>query len=211
MTTITELHKNVQDILTRVAELEARRTGFIRRERQLSGAGFAQAMILGGMQSPQATRSEQHQYAVIAGQRISAQGFEQRVEQASSVAFMKALLKETLTRLVVSAQPRTVFPAFNGVYLTDCTRLEWPGLGIKAGVRLDIQGGQMEVRLMELQDNDQKSRLAGLYCPCYLGCPLYPSVVSGRDCKKKCVNRSDMRYKRETRSKHVRERAQRTT
>jgi hypothetical protein len=157
MTTITELHENVQDILTRVAEEEARRTGFMRRERQLSGAGFAQAMILGGMQSPQATRSEQHQHAVIAGQRISAQGFEQRVEQESSVVFMKALLKETLTRLVMSEEPRRVFPAFNGVYLTDCTRLEWPDLGIKAGVRLDIQGGQMQVALMELQDNDQKS------------------------------------------------------
>lgn len=157
MTTITELHENVQDILTRVAEQEARRTGFIRRERQLSGSGFAQAMILGGMQTGQATRSEQHQHAIMAGQHISAQGFEQRVEQVSSVAFMKALLKETLTRMVVSEQPRTVFPAFNGVYLTDCTRLEWPGLGLKAGVRLDIQGGQLEVVLMELAEHDQKS------------------------------------------------------
>jgi hypothetical protein len=150
MTTITELHENVQDILTRAAELEGRRTRFIRRERQLSGAGFAQAMILGGMQTGQATRSEQHQHAIMAGQRISAQGFEQRVEQKSSAVFMKALLKETLTRLVVSEQSGTVFPAFNGVYLTDCTCLEWPGLGLKAGVRLDIQGGQLEVVLMEL-------------------------------------------------------------
>jgi hypothetical protein len=150
-----ELHENVQDILTRVANKEGRRTGFIQRERQMNGAGFAQAMILGGMQSVQATRSEQHQHAVMAGQSISRQGFEQRVEQANSVEFMKALLSETLRRVVVSEQPRMVFPAFNGVYLTDCTRLEWPGLGLKAGVRLDIQDGQMEVSLMELKDNDQ--------------------------------------------------------
>jgi|SRR5579859_2334401 len=157
MTTITELHENVQDILTRVAEREGRRTRFIRRQRQSSGAGFAQTMILGGMMEPQATRSEQHQHAVLAGQRISEQGFEQRVEQDSSVAFMRALLNETLNRLVVSERPRTVFSAFNGVYLTDCTRLAWPGVGIKVGVRLDIQGGQLEVTLMDLQENHQKT------------------------------------------------------
>jgi len=157
MTTITELHEKVQSNLTTVAAEVGRTSGFIRRQRQLSGAGFAQAMILGGMVAASATRSQQQQHAVLAGQQISVQGFAQRVEQASSVVFMEALLKETLTQLVNSDTPRAVFPAFKGVYVTDCPRLEWPGLGKKAGVRLDIQGGQVEVALMGLNDNDQKT------------------------------------------------------
>jgi hypothetical protein len=109
------------------------------------------------MVEPNATRRQQQQHTVLAGEKISVQGFEQRVEQASSVVFMEGLLKETLTRLVNSDRPREVFPAFNGVYMTDCTRLEWPGLGKKAGVRLEIQGGQLEVDLMALNENDQKT------------------------------------------------------
>lgn len=155
MTTITELHANIQELLTEVAEREGRRSGFIRRRRQLSGAGFAQALILGGIQSPQATRSEQHQHALQAGQHLSKQGFEQRVEQAESVTFMKALLQASLTRLVRREQAGTIFPVFKGVYLTDCTRLEWSGLGFKAGVRLEIQNGGLEVALMDVQANDQ--------------------------------------------------------
>jgi Transposase DDE domain len=159
MTTITELHENVQELLTSVANVVARTSGFIKRQRQLTGAGFAQALILGGLLEPKATRRQQHQHAVLAGEQMSLQGFEQRVEQAESVAFMEGLLKQTLTRVVTSGQRRVVFPAFNGVYLTDCTRLVWPGLGKKAGVRLNIQDGQLEVALMGLKDNDQKTEV----------------------------------------------------
>ena len=137
MTTITEVHEKVQQLLTTVANAVGRQSGFIRRQRQLTGAGFAQALILGGMLEPKATRRQQHQHAVLAGQRLSVQGLEQRVEQASSVRFMEALLKETLKQVVTSDEPRRVFPPFNGVYVTDCTRLDWPGGGKTAEPFID--------------------------------------------------------------------------
>lgn len=142
-------------MLTTVANALARQCGFIQRQRQLTGAGFAQALILGSLLSPNATRREQQQHAVLAGQAISVQGFEQRVEQAQSVRFMQALLEEVLKCLVTSEAGRAVLPMFKGVYLTDCTRLDGPGLGQKVGVRLELQHGQLQLALMDATAHDQ--------------------------------------------------------
>jgi len=56
MTTITELHETVQTLPTSVADTLGRNSGFIRRQRQLSGASFAQTLILGSVLKPNASR-----------------------------------------------------------------------------------------------------------------------------------------------------------
>lgn len=159
MTTITDFPEKVQELLTSVANALARECGFIQRQRQLTGAGFAQALILGSLLSPNATRREQQQHAVLAGQVISVQGLEQRVEQDSSVRFMQALLDAALQCVVTSEAGRAVLPMFKGVYLTDCTRLDGVGLGQKAGVRLELQHGQLKVALMDATAHDQTTTL----------------------------------------------------
>jgi hypothetical protein len=72
---------------------------------------------------------------------ISAQGLEQRFT-AAAVDFMKQLLEAGLTQLVRSEQARPLLPQFNGVSLTDCTRLAWGRVGSKLAVRWDLQQGQ---------------------------------------------------------------------
>jgi len=52
------------------------------------------------------------------------QGLDQRFT-ASAVTFMRSLLEAGLEQVVQSAAPLVVLPRFNGVYLTDCTRLVW--------------------------------------------------------------------------------------
>ena len=42
----------MQIILTTVANTAARTTGFIRRQRQLTGAGFVQALVFGFLAKP---------------------------------------------------------------------------------------------------------------------------------------------------------------
>jgi hypothetical protein len=84
-------------------------------------AGFAQALVLGGLAQPDATRKQQQQQAAQVGMLISAQGLEQRFTTAA-VDFMKQLLEVGLTQVVCSEKSRPLLPQFNGVYLTDCTR-----------------------------------------------------------------------------------------
>ena len=55
----------------------------------MTGAGFAQTLVLGGLAQPDATRKQQHQAAVQVGMPISAQGLEQRFNEAA-VEFMRA-------------------------------------------------------------------------------------------------------------------------
>jgi hypothetical protein len=64
-----------------------KKTGFIRRQRQVTGAGFAQTLVLGGLAQPNAMRKQQQQAAAQVGMPISAQGLEQRFTAA--VDFMK--------------------------------------------------------------------------------------------------------------------------
>ena len=158
MTTITDLSHTLQTLLTTRADQIARQTGFIRRERQVTGAGFAQALVLGGLAQPDATRKQLHHQAIQAGLRVSRQGFDQRLTERAGV-FMRTLLETTLTATVQSNDPVVVLPQFNGVYVTDCTRLVWGQTGMKLAVRWEIQRGQLQAGLMDLTQNDQKAQL----------------------------------------------------
>jgi hypothetical protein len=60
-----------------------------------------------------------------------------------------------LTQLVHSEQARPLLPQFNGVYLTDCTRLVWGRVGSKLAVRWDLQQGQLQASLGDVTQHDQ--------------------------------------------------------
>ena len=156
MTTITELSTTLQQLLGATANALAKQTGFIRRQRRVTGAGFAQTLVLGGLVEPEATRHQQQQAAVQVGMPISAQGLEQRFTPAAA-AFMRALLEVGLTQMVASEEGPTLLPQFNGVYVTDCTRLDLQAGGVKLGVRWELQHGQLQASLSELKQHDQKS------------------------------------------------------
>jgi hypothetical protein len=154
MTTIPELSPQLQALFTTTADKLARSTGFIRRQRQITGSGFAQTLVLGGLSTPEATRRQQHQSAIQAGLQVSPQALEQRfTPQARD--FMRELLKNGLTELVCSEEKVALLPQFNGVYVTDCTRLVWGKAGQKLAVRWELQSGQLQAHLGELTTNDQ--------------------------------------------------------
>lgn len=156
MTTIHELSPILQDLLTTTANQIARQSGFIQRQRQVTGAGFAQTLVLGGLLNPDATRKEQHQSAIQTGMSISAQGLEQRFT-AQARDFMRQLLEAGLQQLVVSERSGDILSQFKGVYVTDCTRLVWGKTGEKLAVRWELQGGQIQAKLGDLLENDQRS------------------------------------------------------
>ena len=68
--------------------------------------------------------------------QVSVQGVDQRFTP-KAVGLMRALLEAGLTQLVTSSHAQVVLTYFNGIYLTDCTRVCWPGEAIKVAVRLE--------------------------------------------------------------------------
>lgn len=122
----------------------------------MTGAGFAQALVLGGLADPAGTRKQLHHHATQAGLDISLQGLDQRFTP-SSVDFMQALLEAGMSQVVQSETVGSILPQFNGVYITDCTRLVWGKSGVKLAVRLELQQGQLQANLMALQQNDQRA------------------------------------------------------
>jgi hypothetical protein len=116
------------------------------------------------MVHPQATRKQVHHSATQAGMAMSVQGLDQRFT-VSGVSFMRTLLETALSEVIVSEQIREVLPQFAGVYVTDCTRLEWVNGGEKLAVRLELQGGSMQASLNDINRHDQKTGVIDLPLP----------------------------------------------
>lgn len=116
------------------------------------------------MAQPEATRKQQQQAASQVGMAVSVQGLEQRFNEAS-VVFMRRLLEIGLEQMVNSQIESTLLPQFNGVYITDCTRLVWGKTGVKMGVRWELQQGQLQAHLSELKQNDQKTAVVDYAMP----------------------------------------------
>ena len=74
MSNLAQIESALKEILEEQAPQLARETGFIERERNLSGADFAQTLICGWLQEPQITLDGLSQLAQIREVTISAPG-----------------------------------------------------------------------------------------------------------------------------------------
>jgi hypothetical protein len=78
-TTIPQLSRILQRLLIEDANRIGRASGFIQRQRKLSGASFAQSLIFGWQANPQASLEELCQSARVCGVEISPQGLQERL------------------------------------------------------------------------------------------------------------------------------------
>ena len=76
LTTIAELCKTLQTLLMEDAQRLGRESGFIQRERKLTGASFVQSVVFGWQANPQASLEELCQSAAVCGVNISPQGLQ---------------------------------------------------------------------------------------------------------------------------------------
>jgi hypothetical protein len=113
---------------------------------------------MSGLAHGQATCNQLHHSAIQAGMRVSVQGLDQRFKP-SAVTFMRTLLETALSEMVSSEQTQGMLPQFNGVYVTDCTRLVWAGGGEKLAVRFELQHGTLQASLSEINRHDQKTEM----------------------------------------------------
>lgn len=74
MSIVPQVADAMQEILTETADVIGRETGFIQRQRKLSGSSFVQTLVFGWLSNPDATLEELAQTAATLGIDITPQG-----------------------------------------------------------------------------------------------------------------------------------------
>jgi hypothetical protein len=167
------------EALKRILEEEvvplARETGCIERERVISGADFAQALILGWLQRPD---ERVEGFAQLLSRRevnITASGFSQRFTQAAATFLHQVLERLTQVQMQAEAVDVALLRRFHAVIVEDSSSILlpaelasiWQGWGnekevnaaaVKLFVRWDVLGGKREgPRLTDGRHTDTKS------------------------------------------------------
>lgn len=126
MTSVSQLCQTFQTVLTTIADRAARATHFVQRQSKLTGAAFAQTLVFGWWNNPDATYEQLAQTATGLGVPITAQGLESRFT-AEAAECLKQIL-ETAVQQVVVADPVAIplLQRFNGVFLQDSTTITLP-------------------------------------------------------------------------------------
>ena len=146
-TTIPQLSQTLQQLLIEDANQIGRESGFIQRQRKLSGASFAQSLIFGWQANPQASLEELCQSARVCGVEISPQGLQERLNSHSANRFLQKLLLKGVSYLVQGGGERKdLLTTFNGVYIQDSSKIELP-----ACLHTIWQGNQATQATLKLQ------------------------------------------------------------
>lgn len=191
MSSIVALARPLRQHLTVTAEDACHASGCVQRTRQFSGASLIQTLVLGFLQTPDATLSQLCQMAAARGVSISPQGLAQRFTPELATA-LEQVLDAVVGELV--AGPAVDLPLlrrFRHVWLLDTTVITlpaelagvWAGCGghaghgtaaLKVAVELDLVHGQLRgPRLQAGRVPDRSSPLAGA--------PHAPGDLSIRD------------------------------
>lgn len=164
MKTIAQLPEVMQRLLTVRADELARATGFIRRRRKLTGSGFVQAVVFGWLQNAHATRQQLYETLLSSGVHMSGPGLDARFTPAA-VDFLRAMVVEASQHVFSAGVEGPVLGRFNGVYVTDGSRLEHPRYGLKVVARLELQQGGLQLGLEPLNRHDRASTVMDVPLP----------------------------------------------
>lgn len=178
MSSIEEVAQALQTVLGEQADALGRDSGFIQRQRVLSGSQFAQLLVFGWWSNPEATVEELAQSGATVGVTISGQGLDQRFT-ASAAHFMESVLKAACDQLIQADEGvHGLLARFSAVYIQDstCIRLpdslsdQWPGGGGQCGhqpqavLKIQVQqemrrGGLHQVWLQTGREHDQHTKV----------------------------------------------------
>jgi hypothetical protein len=160
MSSLAQVARAMQQVVTEVAEEEGRNCGFVRRRRRWSGASFVQTLVLGWLGEPGASLSALTQIAAKLGVEVSPQGLAQRFGPA---ALLERVLAAAIGQVVAAAAvPVPLLGRFTEVLLLDSSSVAlpdglasvWAGCGgrveqgaaaaLKVTVRLDLRTGRLD-------------------------------------------------------------------
>jgi DDE family transposase len=161
MTTVNQLAHILQTLLTEDADHVADEVGLIQRTRLFTGASFAQTLVLGWLDNPQATLDDLAATAATCGAPVTSQALDQRFT-ATAAAFFQELLAHAVRRVVRAHAPAVpLLRRFTGVEVQDSSTITlpaalrplWPGCGgstqddgaaaMRLQVRWNVTTGQL--------------------------------------------------------------------
>jgi len=177
MTIVMEIAEAMQTILGTWADEKARETGFIQRQRKVSGSSFVQSLVFGWLANGESRMEELSQSSANVGVPITRQGLQQRFTPEAA-DFLEAVLHKSIAQ-VIAAQvpPDPLLGRFAGVYVIDTTIISLPdnllaywdgcnGSEIKIGVCWELLSGALvAVELLDGRIHDQHSVLQTLSLP----------------------------------------------
>lgn len=177
MKTVKQIPQTVKRILTTSAEQVERSSGFVQRRSKMNGSCFAQTLVWGWMQNPDATLNELAGMAALVGVEISPQAIDERFTPAAA-RFLGSVLERAMST-VIASEPVAIplLTRFTGVYILDSTVIRlpselhsvWPGVrtnqgdltaALKVQVRLDYRSGCIDH--VCLQSGRQQDRAASV-------------------------------------------------
>lgn len=126
MSSVAYLAETLGHILEEEACLLARETGFIQRERRLSGADFAQTLIFGWLAEPEISLDGLVQVAGRREVKMSASALHQRFSPAAATFLQRILERLTHVHLQTEAVPVALLKQFSAVIVEDSTRIHLP-------------------------------------------------------------------------------------
>jgi hypothetical protein len=174
MPIIEEVAQAMQAVLTERADELAKETGFIKRQRQMTGSGFVQALVFGFLSDSAATVEALAQSARNVKVSITRQGLDQRFT-AEAAAFLEQVLNESIKQVIAANPVKTkLLNQFTGVYVVDSTTITLPdelepiwqgceGSAVKITICWDLLTGQLiRVYLHHAYEHDQQAPLPDL-------------------------------------------------
>ena len=153
------------------SQSSGKKTGFVQRERVVTGAGFAQALVFSFMSDPASTREDVNQTAANAGMTMSTPGLDKRFN-GKAAYFLDTLLAEAVQQMVYAVpQRQSILSRFNGVYISDSTIVDLPealsavfqgsngasDAAAKVAVQWDLHQGTMALWLSDGTVHDQRT------------------------------------------------------
>ena len=184
MRIVTQVADAMQDVLTETADIIGRQTGFIQRQRKLSGSSFAQTLVFGWLSNPDATLEELVQTAATLGVDISPQGLDDRFTPQGA-DFLRQMLEAGMKEVIANEPVAIdVLRRFNGVYIQDSSTITLPdalaviyaGCGgstakktssaLKIQTRLDLNTGKLAGPYLQAgREHDRSSALEDMPLP----------------------------------------------
>jgi len=124
--TVSRTARAMQEKLWRQADHLGWKTGFMERERQLTGSSFVTGLVSGWQNDPDSSVAGLAQAVGNAGTPITRQGLDQRFD-ASAVALMREMLEASLEVVLDNhAMPDTILSRFSAVYISDSSIVTLP-------------------------------------------------------------------------------------
>ena len=178
MNSVAHFVETLERILEKEAEHLARETGFIQREREISGADFVQALIFGWLQEPEITLDGQTQVLQRREVSISASALSQRFTPEAAALLQRVLERLSAEQMQVESVEIALLKQFSAVILEDSSSITlppklaevWRGCGGSVGasaaamklfVRWDVLTGNLQGPGLEQgRRNDKRGPLA---------------------------------------------------